>query len=860
VFTAHCRALLGLLLCCLLGMPAVGWAQRSQVSVVRVGVYNNPPKIFLDKSGQISGIFGDLLREIASQEDWLLQPVPCEWQDCLDMVEDGRIDLMPDVARTPEREARFRFSQTPALHSWSQVYRHPSQTVNSLLDLQGKRVAYLLGSAQQDFFAQLLDSFHISVIWVGAKTLDEAFAQVSRHEADVVLANVRYGDWRAASEQLMSTPIMFLPTTLHVVTGLNANPAWLQTVDRHLQRWQADTGSLYYSTLHRWGSPDVSFRPPTYWYFMVLLGVLLLALLAAAVAWLRREVSRQTQTIRANEARLNTILDSVDAAIFIKGPDLRYQYANRKMAEILGTTPDQVLGQRDEDFMSAQMAEVIRDNDQRVLSDKIRLSTEEVKRLESGVEHVYQAIKLPLLDEHGQAYALCGIATDVTEQREATKAIHRLAYFDPLTQLHNRRSLIDQMGLSMAHAQREGRNGALVFLDLDRFKTVNDLLGHTAGDELLRIMATRLGHSLRHGDILARIGGDEFVLLLADLAPSPEAASDQALSAASKLQACFTQPVQLAGRQHSVTASMGIALFSDARQPDDLLRWADMALYAAKAAGRNQIRFFTPDMQARAEFTANLLQAVRYALEQHEFVLHYQPQVNAAGQLCGLEALVRWQHPDKGLLSPGGFIPVVENTELMLPLGQEILHMACAQLAHWQQQPGWATQAHWRLAINISAQQFHHPQFVQQVKDTLARTGAQPHRIELEVTESLLIDKVDLVIDTMNQLQALGMAFSLDDFGTGYSSLGYLKRLPLHKIKIDQSFVRDLAHNTNSQAIVRTIVALSDSLELETMAEGVETAEQQALLRQLGCQQYQGYHFSHPLPAVDLQARWLTRV
>jgi len=857
LFTAHCRALLGLLLCCVLGWPVVVWAQRSQVSVVRVGVYNNPPKIFMDKSGQISGIFGDLLREVAAQENWLLQPVACEWQACLDMVQDGRIDLMPDVARTSDREERFRFSSTPALHSWSQVYRHPSQTVNSILDLQGKRVAYLLGSVQQDFFAKLLDSFHISVIWVGAQTLDEAFAHVSRREADVVLANVRYGDWRSASEQLMSTPIMFQPTTLHVVTGLKTNPAWLQTVDRYIQRWQADPGSFYYSTLRRWGSPDVAFRLPTYWYLVLLLGVLLVALLALAVAWLRREVSRQTQTIRANEARLNTILDSVDAAIFIKGTDLRYRYANRKMAEILGTTPDRVLGQRDEDFMDAQIAQTIRDNDQRVLTEKIRLSAEEVKRRDSGIDHVYQAIKLPLLDEHGQAYALCGIATDVTEQREATKAIHRLAYFDPLTQLHNRRSLIDQMGRSMAEAQREGRNGALVFLDLDRFKTVNDLLGHTAGDELLRIMATRLGHSLRHGDTLARIGGDEFVLLLADLVPNPEAASDQALNAASRLQACFTQPVQLAGRQHSVTASMGIALFSDAQQPDDLLRWADMALYAAKAAGRNQIRFFTPDMQARAEFTANLLQAVRHGLEQHEFVLHYQPQLNAAGQLCGLEALVRWQHPDKGVLSPGGFIPVVENTELMLPLGQEILHMACAQLAHWQQQPGWDTEATWRLAINISAQQFHHPHFVQQVKDTLAHTGAHPHRIELEVTESLLIDKVDLVIDTMTQLQAMGMAFSLDDFGTGYSSLGYLKRLPLYKIKIDQSFVRDLDHNTNSQAIVRTIVALSDSLELETMAEGVETAAQQTLLLQLGCQQYQGYHFSHPLPAAELQARWL---
>ncbi|MDZ4187930.1 MAG: EAL domain-containing protein [Hydrogenophaga sp.] len=839
--------------------PALAWAQSAGSPVVRVGVYNNPPKIFMDAEQQPAGIFGDLLREVARQEGWTLRAVRCEWQDCLDQVQAGQIDLMPDVARTPERETLFRFMPTPAIHSWSQVYRHTGQKVDSILDLEGKRVAYLQGSVQQTFFANLLNNFNVLVTWVAANSLDQAFALVEHQQADVALANVHYGDWTASTHNVVGTPIMFQPAALHVVSGLQTNPAWLQAVDQHLAQWKADPTSTYHSTLRRWGSPETPHGVPAHMVWVMLAGLGTLALLALTVAWLRREVARKTQDIRASEARLNTILDSVDAAIYIKGTDFRYRYANRKAAQIFGATADQVVGKRDEDFFERRTADNIRQNDSRVFKEKIRLTTEEVNQnLGNDTEQVYLSVKLPLLDPSGQAYALCGISTDVTEQRQATEEIHRLAYFDPLTHLPNRRALLDRMAREMALAQRTGRNGALVFIDLDHFKEVNDLLGHAAGDELLRSIATRLGSTLRNTDTLARIGGDEFVLLLSDLDSDRDQAADQALSTARKLKVCFGQPVQLAERPYAVTASMGIALFTDAADtPDNLLRWADMAMYAAKDGGRDQIRFFNADMQTRAEAHAELLQDVRRAIQHKEFILHYQPQVDADGKLCGIEALVRWQHPDKGLVQPGTFIPVIENTDLMVPLGQDILHLACAQLARWQHlQPAQPVPT-WRLAINISAKQFHHAHFVDHVKHAIDQTGANPHRIELELTESLLLDNVDAVIEKMTQLQAMGIAFSLDDFGTGYSSLGYLKRLPLYKIKIDQSFVRDLDINANSQAIVRTIVALSDSLELKVIAEGVETSAQKAQLLQLGCHQYQGYLFSRPVAADELQAGWM---
>jgi diguanylate cyclase (GGDEF)-like protein/PAS domain S-box-containing protein len=838
----------------------MAWAQSAGSPVVRVGVYNNPPKIFMGSDQQPTGIFGDLLRAVARQEGWTLQAVRCEWQDCLDQLQTGQIDLMPDVALTPERDAQFRFLPTPTLHSWSQVYRHPGQKVDSILDLEGKRIAYLQGSVQQTFFANLLDNFNVRVTWVEADSLDQAFDLVANQQADVVLANVHYGDWRSTHNRLLSTPIMFQPVALHVVGALQSNPAWLQAVDQRLAQWKADPTSPYHTTLRRWGHhPEAPPGLPAHMVWVMLAGVGVLALLALTVAWLRREVARKTRDIRASETRLNTILDSVDAAIYIKGTDFRYRYANRKVAQIFGTTPDQVVGKRDEDFFDRRTADNIRQNDSRVLQEKIRLTTEEINQnLGNGTEQVYLSVKLPLLDASGQVYALCGISTDVTEQRQATEEIHRLAYFDPLTQLPNRRALLDRMAREMALAQRNGRNGALVFIDLDHFKEVNDLLGHAAGDELLRSIATRLSNTLRNTDTLARIGGDEFVLLLSDLDSDRDQAADQALSTARKLKVCFGQPVQLAERPYTVTASMGIALFTDAAgTPDNLLRWADMAMYAAKDSGRNEIRFFNADMQTRAEAHAELLQDVRRAIQHHEFILHYQPQLDADGQLCGIEALVRWQHPDKGLVPPATFIPDIEHTDLMVPLGQDILHLACAQLAQWQHLQPAQPLPTWRLAINISAKQFHHTHFVDHVKHAIDQTGANPHRIELELTESLLLDNVDAVIEKMTQLQAMGIAFSLDDFGTGYSSLGYLKRLPLYKIKIDQSFVRDLDSNANSQAIVRTIVALSDSLELKVIAEGVETSAQKAQLLQLGCRQYQGYLFSRPVAAAELQAGWM---
>ncbi len=441
---------------------------------------------------------------------------------------------------------------------------------------------------------------------------------------------------------------------------------------------------------------------------------------------------------------------------------------------------------------------------------------------------------------------------NITERKAAEKEIRDLAFFDPLTGLPNRRLLLDRLARALVNRQRCGQECALLFIDLDDFKTLNDTLGHEQGDLLLRQVAGRLSACLRESDTLSRFGGDEFVVMLEHLSGYPDEASVQVERFGRKLLAVLDQPYDLNGCEHHSTASIGITLFGD--QPlgvDDLMRQADLAMYRAKAMGRNALRFFDPEMQAEISARAALAAYLRQALQQDQFRLVYQAQVEEDGRLIGAEALLRWDSPQLGAVSPATFIPQAEKMGLIVPLGQWVLDTACRQLARWSESEN---TAHLMLAVNISMRQFHQPDFVEQVLMSIARAGANPARLKLEITESLLLDNTEDVIAKMTTLNALGLGFSLDDFGTGYSSLSYLKRLPLDQLKIDRSFVQDVLTDANNAAIARTIIALAHSLELEVIAEGVETGEQRDWLAAHGCHAYQGYWFGRPVPAEDLIA------
>ena len=456
----------------------------------------------------------------------------------------------------------------------------------------------------------------------------------------------------------------------------------------------------------------------------------------------------------------------------------------------------------------------------------------------------------PVFDDQGEFVGYRGTGREITARKQAEAEIERLAFYDALTGLPNRRLLIDRLNQAVAASARRACFGALLFIDLDNFKVLNDTRGHHMGDELLKQVATRLTECVRSIDTVARLGGDEFVVMLEELGAVEAEAAAQAEVVGKKVLGAMNKHFDLEGQAHHSSPSIGVTLYFGHQQSvDELLQRADLAMYQSKAAGRNTLRFFDPVMQAAASARAALEIDLRKALQNHEFALHYQPVVDESSSITGVEALLRWTHPVRGMVSPAEFIPVAEQAGLIIPLGQWVLQAACAQLVAWN---GSAATRRLTMAVNVSARQFRHPDFTAQLLELLRVSGANPYRLKLELTESMLLSDFDDVIVKMGELRSIGVNFALDDFGTGYSSLSYLKRLPLDQLKIDQSFVRDVLSDPNDAAIARTILSLAQSLDLSVVAEGVETAGQRDFLLKMGCRAFQGYFFGRPVAVEQL--------
>jgi diguanylate cyclase (GGDEF)-like protein/PAS domain S-box-containing protein len=458
-------------------------------------------------------------------------------------------------------------------------------------------------------------------------------------------------------------------------------------------------------------------------------------------------------------------------------------------------------------------------------------------------------------DADGRAMRLAGTHMDIGARKQAEAEIVRLAFYDGLTGLPNRRLLLDRIGQALAKSDRAKTFGAVLFLDLDNFKSLNDTLGHQAGDNLLKRVATRLQDATRETDTVARLRGDEFIVLLEGLGATAGDAALHAAQVADKVLHALGLPHTIDGHDIRSTPSVGVAMFgAGTHSVEELIKQADMAMYEAKAAGRNAARLYDPAMHVQADQGVVLESGLRHALAARQFVLYYQPVFDQDSTMVGAEALVRWQHPRKGLVGPAEFICQAEKSDLIVDIGNWVLETACRQLAAWQCDD--ATRA-LTIAVNISARQFRRADFVERVMATLAATGADPRRLKLELTESMLLGDVDDIAAKMRLLKAQGIGLALDDFGTGYSSLSYLERLPLTQLKIDRSFVRDMLVTPNAATIVQTIIALAHQLQLDVVAEGVETEHQRAALFERGCTCFQGFLFSAPGP-VEALRRWHT--
>ncbi|MGM0450966.1 MAG: EAL domain-containing protein [Pseudomonadota bacterium] len=558
------------------------------------------------------------------------------------------------------------------------------------------------------------------------------------------------------------------------------------------------------------------------------------------------EIERRNTDVRIRDQA--SLLDKAQDAIIVLGMDQRVLFWNQSAERLYGWGAEEAFGQPLESLV-ADSRDQFSKTFVRVLQEG-EWKGEIAQRHRDGHSLIVEGRWTMVRDDDDRPQSMLVINTDITQRKEQEREIEKLAFFDPLTRLPNRRLLVDRLQQALVASGRNGQVGALLFLDLDNFKILNDTLGHDLGDELLRQVAVRLRHAVRQSDTVARLGGDEFVVMLPEMDPVSSNAAEQAALVGDKILKVFSAAFELSGQEFFVTTSIGIALFGDrATSVDQLLKRADLAMYQAKEGGRNSMRFFDDHMESEVADRAAREKELRRAINDNEFVLFYQPQIDFEQGVTGCEALARWQHPERGIIGPAEFIPLAEETGLIVDLGRAVISAACEQLVMWSRS---AETAGLTLAVNVSARQFRHPEFVTDIRRVLDDTGANPNRLKLEVTESLLLDDIEQVVEKMASLRELGVTFSLDDFGTGYSSLFYLKTLPLDQLKIDQSFVRDILEDANDAVIARTVIRLGQSMGLSVIAEGVETREHLDFLRDNSCLAYQGFYFSKPIPASEL--------
>ncbi len=549
--------------------------------------------------------------------------------------------------------------------------------------------------------------------------------------------------------------------------------------------------------------------------------------------------------------KLSQALEQSSDSVIITDIEGNIEYVNEAFVRNTGYSREEALGKNPRMLKSGSTPRETYSAMWTAINSGQPWSGELVNRRKDGTACVEWTVLSPIRQADGKVTHYVAVQTDITVKKQTEERINNLAFFDALTELPNRRLLLDRMKQALASNARNERYGALMFIDLDNFKTLNDSLGHDIGDLLLQQTAQRLVGCVREGDTVARLGGDEFVLLLESLSENAQDAAASAEAVGSKVLQALNQPYQLAGITCHSSASIGVTLFVDHQgSMEDLLKRADLAMYQAKEAGRNTLRFFEPEMQATVAARAELESDLHAAVRGGQFAVYYQAQIDRDGAVTGVEALLRWKHPQRGLVSPLTFIVLAERTGLIVPIGRWVLEKACSQLHAWSHRPEMRDLS---IAVNVSARQLFQADFVEQVLAILEKTGANPKQLKLELTESVLVTNIEDIITKMQTLKTIGVGFSLDDFGTGYSSLSYLKRLPLDQLKIDQSFVRDILTDPNDAAIAKMVIALAYSLGLAVIAEGVETLSQRDFLAVQGCHAYQGYLFSKPVAIEEFE-------
>ena len=820
---------------------------QGKKEVYSVGIYDNPPISFINANGKPDGYVVELLTEISKQDDFKINWVFDKWQNIIEKIKTNKIDMITSVAYSETRSKYMTYSQNNFVVGWSQIFLPIDSEIENFIDLNNKTIAILKGGINGEALKKRCIEFDLKCNLIEVQTYEEAFKKLSNKQVDATVSNNSVGIWYTNKYKITLSSIIFNPTKGFVTIPKNNQSKWLlDKFDERVSAWKKNANSFYFHAKDNWLNPQykVNYSSKIIYSIIALTLLSVLGIISALV--FKRQVARRVKDISIRNQQFSQIINLVPHIIYVVDEKGNILLANIKANKYFGMTKDEIKKCNIENFNIKKYSEIEFLNDHN-LSKK--LDESDLKELKTtdyiGNNYTLLLTKMPFkgLDHKNKAHVI--VAVDITEIKEYQQKITHMAHYHQLSNLPNRTLFKNEIEKSIAQFKKHKKYGSLLYIDLDSFKNINDSQGHKVGDLLILALVNRFKIKLPENNFIAHLGGDEFIIDCSELHTEDTIAEILAMQYSELVLEIISKPITVKNVKYEITASIGLVVYPrDGDTEEVLFQRADTALNKAKKMGRNNVQIFDKKLELQVQYNQRLESELRNAFKNSEFKMVYQPIMEAkTRKIVGAEALLRWNHPIRGIIGPAEFIAVAENNHLIIDLGYWILEQAYQRIKQHID----AGDPEFFIAVNVSVVQLKDKSFYKRVLEMVQKYAIPPNHLELELTESVLMEDVEFSISIFNKLKLLGIKISIDDFGTGYSSFNYLMKLPIDKLKIDQSFVTVLPMDQNSATIVRTIIKMAKELKLKVVAEGIENQQQFDFLIEEDCQYFQGYFIHRPM-------------
>lgn len=821
---------------------AFAQTETSDKTVYTIGYFDTPPLSFFNEElSQADGFAVDLMNQIAVLNNFTIKWQFDDFPNLLEQAKNKQIDGLINTGYSDERAEFLSYSSTNFANVWGQVYLPANSNIETIFDLENKVVAIMTNDVNGINFISQCDVFEVNCKYIYENNYTDIFTKLEAGQIDAAVSNNLVGNIYQKDSSILASSIIFDPFKVYIAVSKNTNKSLLDMYDKTILEWKRNPNSYYYQSRFKWTSPPSDNIIPN-WIWFSIFGLMAFGFIAVYTAlWLKKQVNRRIEELSERETQLNEIINAVPHMIYANNENGQLILANDTARQLFGIEDNFNKSQNIFQILNAHSGYknlITYNQSTNPFDTEIEISDQ------LGTSRNMMMSKVPFTVGKKAEAAVVTVGVDVSQLKAYEKEILYLAKYDALTNLPNRELLKDRLKSSLTRAVQYNHVGGILHVDIDNFKNINDSKGHKTGDELIKKVALRIKSCANPGDTIARLSGDEFIIELPELTNDLEKAESQAIEMAQKALEKIKQPIDVNNEHFNITASVGLVIYpKDGTSHTTLLQRAETAMFEAKRRGRNRIQVFNQSIESKVMKNHQLENDLRVALKNNEISIVYQPIVNAKhGQMVGSEMLLRWSHPTEGQIMPGDFIPIAEQSQLILKIGYWAIEEACKQIVTWMK----VAKNPFFIAVNLSVIQIREPDFLKKVTELIHSYNIPHGYLEFEMTESILLTESKRSLEMIKQLKLLGVKLSIDDFGTGYASFDYIRKLPLDKIKVDKSFIQDIPENNNSSTIVKTILSMAEEMNLEVVAEGVENQKQIDFLKLHHCQYFQGYYFAMP--------------